>query len=1288
MHFPIRILCFSFLFFSFHAVAQQSGWDLVEASDFVAARAAFTEELNKNPQDEAALAGMLFCAETVHQEEPYERYANTLIRAGWQPQYVWLFSHLLQSSSEELLHAPLPVPLRIPAIRASADSLMAVYQSRQGRDLLGSVLPDWNWSIIGPFDNMQGSGFMEPTPVETDAFDTERVFKNDAGSEFKWLQRRLRQPGSSVTFDLLPHHNGLATFYASTFLTVPAARRVQLGIRRNTPMKIWLDDQLLSQPDQAFTPDEWDGETLVFDLPAGTHRLLVKLSEFPEEEADTPIELEFAEKWSPETEEIYRDLAEMGTLNYPGKRKPAFQLRLADPVTGLLFTDITSDYTGRYTPAQATPVVDYQNRPYLQYYIKQAADGAPWHIYLLSKAFLKSEAREEAEAFFATYREAHPESAFARYLLAKCFDANGKGERAEALLSEMDTVTTPTFAEYYNRFQKINKDQEEVKFVSALEKLLGISPSNWEIMNTYLDFLKEKGRKEQVKNWVNDFLKYNNTEKWKKRLEIYLKEESYRPESFKPMSDKQREKRFKTAKKALKKQFSVENYSQVIDYYKYREQEKDVLTTYDEMIAVMPWSTFFGLAKARYLFEKEHPAEALVVLTALLQEQPYAPAIYELMGDIAIEQKNEPEALLRYRQAEKVSGESARYSGLRDKVEKLDNSKKYSGFFRHCVLSEEAKNKNGLTNYADEDAVVQFYSVQNTYLKEENKIESVRKAVIRILSDAGAKNWTEADLRQIGQITSAKVLKNDGSITSPELGYGMAVFKNLQAGDVILVEGTGDMGVSEEISGDFWDLQIPTWQAPVLSATVELLAPADLKLQFAANRVSATPFAVKDTGDFKLYSWNWQHIPKMEAEEAAPETYDNYAWLMMGNMEDWSPIVRWYERQTYRRTEPNYEVLEKARQIITPGMTEEEMVEALHTFVVREISYSYVPFLNNNYVPKRPGETISGKVGDCKDVATLMISLLRSYGIPAWYTLVSTHSFSNRDMRPVLYAFNHAIVAYELKDKQIRFADLTTDYFPTGILPADDSYAWALIIRPGEKNLRRLPNHALDPVVSRIEMNATATIDAEGNLQIDIHTVQRGTSAGHWREMLKRANAADRRKLLSDYFSGGVLNYLDLNEFEFENLDSINAPLKSHLQMTAYNPLDRVHGLFIMPMPLPLSTPTQKVLFSDKRYNDIDLDALFELTPVEETIDLVIPDTYRLVDIPSDKAFNTPFGTYLLRVEKTAAGLRIRRAITFTNRFVEYRDFQELKNFYLRMLEADDSLLALEKKDAAWQNKR
>ncbi len=1280
MHFNFRSIILMVLFISNQANAQTTGWELVEANDFVAARAAFESDLQRDPQNEQALVGMLFCTETVNEEEPYIQNVNQLLRSGWQPHYVWLFDHLFEGRPEDLLRQPLPVPLRIPMIIATADSLMRFRRVAESKALYSGIIPDWNWSIVGPFDNMGGSGFVEQGPVEMTAFDPQLKYKNEEGSEFSWLQRRLREPISAINFDLLPRHNGLATYYANTFVTLPTARRVQLGISRNTPMKIWLDDQLLAELGRSFSPREWDAETLTFDLPAGTHRLLIKLSEFPIDAEDSPIALEFDDVDRGGEHELNTfDTYSSAYYGYSNRQSAAFQIRLTDPANGLLFSDVTTDYQGIYQPAPLAPAVDYQNRKYLEYFRLQAESGEMWRMYLLSKAFLLADAKEEAEAFFAAYKSAHATSAFARYLLAKCFDANGKGERAEALLSEMDTVATPTFAELYNRFQKINKDQEEVKYVGALEQLLGISPANWEIMNTYLDFLKEKGRKEQVKNWVNDFLKYNNTEKWKKRLETYLKEDSYKPETFKPQSDKQRLKDYKEAKKELKEQFSIEHYLKVIDYYQYKEDEESVLATYDEILAGMPWASHFILNKASYLFEKERSTEALNLLTNLLKVEPYSPAVYELLGDISIEQKNETEALRWYRQAEKVSGENSRYSGLRDKVEKLDNRKKYTGYFRPVPLAQVAKDQSGIAQYADEEAVVLLFSAQNTYLRDEHKIESVRKAAIRILSEAGAKNWTEADLRQIGQINSAKVLKKDGSITSPELGYGMAVFKNLQAGDVILVEGTTEMGVSEEIASDFWDLHIPSWQVPVLRATAELLAPADLKLFFAANRIEATPTSQRDTGDFKLYTWEWQHVPKMENEEAAPETYDNFAWLMMGTMQDWSPVVRWYERQTYCRTEPNYEVLEKARQIIRPGMQEEEIVEALHTFIVREINYSYVPFLNNNYIPKKPGETISGKVGDCKDVATLMIALLREYDIPAWYTLVSTHSFSNKEMRPTIYAFNHAIVAYELKDKQLRFADLTTDYFPTGVLPSGDSHAWGLVIREGETQVRRLPDHALDPAVTRIEIDATATLDQEGNLQVDLRTVQHGTAAGHWRELLQRANVADRQKLLTDYFSGGVLTHLNLNRYECQNLDSINAPLSVRLQITAYNQLDRVSGIYIMPLPLPLSTPTEKTLFSAKRYNDLDLDALFELAPVLETVELILPKGYMLAEMPENQQFSSPFGDYSLSFQKTTAGLRIERHVQFRQRFVEYGDFQELKKFYLRMLDADDLLLALKK---------
>jgi hypothetical protein len=132
--------------------------------------------------------------------------------------------------------------------------------------------------------------------------------------------------------------------------------------------------------------------------------------------------------------------------------------------------------------------------------------------------------------------------------------------------------------------------------------------------------------------------------------------------------------------------------------------------------------------------------------------------------------------------------------------------------------------------------------------------------------------------------------------------------------------------------------------------------------------------------------------------------------------------------------------------------------------------------------------------------------------------------------------------------------------------------------------------------------------------------------------------------------------------------------------MTAFNQLDRVSNLYIMPLPLPVSMPTQKALFAARRYSDLDLDALLELAPVRENVALSLPSGFELAELPQAQKIENEFGTYVLSFEKTAAGLNIRREVTLKKRFIPFDQFGDFKRFYLDMLDADDALLALRKK--------
>ena len=160
-----------------------------------------------------------------------------------------------------------------------------------------------------------------------------------------------------------------------------------------------------------------------------------------------------------------------------------------------------------------------------------------------------------------------------------------------------------------------------------------------------------------------------------------------------------------------------------------------------------------------------------------------------------------------------------------------------------------------------------------------------------------------------------------------------------------------------------------------------------------------------------------------------------------------------------------------------------------------------------------------------------------------------------------------------------------------------------------------------------------------------------------------------------------MMRRLDFNltSIQFEGLNSLDEPLTLQMEARAYHQLDRVSDLWIMPLPLPMSLPVQKALFASQRYNDIDLDAFFELSPIIETVDFEVPPGFELMEIPQNQILHTRFGDYELTFETTASGLRLKRSLVFKQRFLLGSDFPEFKKFYLSVLDGDDVRLAMKK---------
>jgi len=132
-----------------------------------------------------------------------------------------------------------------------------------------------------------------------------------------------------------------------------------------------------------------------------------------------------------------------------------------------------------------------------------------------------------------------------------------------------------------------------------------------------------------------------------------------------------------------------------------------------------------------------------------------------------------------------------------------------------------------------------------------------------------------------------------------------------------------------------------------------------------------------------------------------------------------------------------------------------KLVSTLH----RDVRYTGVEFGESSLIPQFPSETLKRKYGDCKDKATVLITMLRAAGIPSSLALLSAGP--GRDVNPEMPGigdFDHAIVYVPATASSPElWIDATAQYSRVGDLPDMDYGRWALIADEKTTGLTRIP---------------------------------------------------------------------------------------------------------------------------------------------------------------------------------------------------------------------------------------
>ena len=252
--------------------------------------------------------------------------------------------------------------------------------------------------------------------------------------------------------------------------------------------------------------------------------------------------------------------------------------------------------------------------------------------------------------------------------------------------------------------------------------------------------------------------------------------------------------------------------------------------------------------------------------------------------------------------------------------------------------------------YKDDESVVLGYT-SNIFYEEDGATSYYGKILIQILTDAGATSWTEYNFNFLGDLDVLKVIKKDGAEIIPDFSGGFVVFKNLEPGDMIMVEGSSSWRHFSDLGYRLDMIQTMMFHAPIHYANVQVALPEGMPINYSLHKLN-DPLTKSTKDGYDYYQWEYDGIPQVVWEDAVLDEADVYANIMINTSPDWSEVVNWFMAKTYRKTEPNYEIKNILDTLIQAEMSDQEKMIAIYNYITKNITYSFTTLLQTGYIPK------------------------------------------------------------------------------------------------------------------------------------------------------------------------------------------------------------------------------------------------------------------------------------------------------------------------------------------------
>jgi hypothetical protein len=489
---------------------------------------------------------------------------------------------------------------------------------------------------------------------------------------------------------------------------------------------------------------------------------------------------------------------------------------------------------------------------------------------------------------------------------------------------------------------------------------------------------------------------------------------------------------------------------------------------------------------------------------------------------------------------------------------------------------------------------------------------------------------------------------------------------------------------------DFWSFQ---GSIPMVQGAYEIDLPAgwhQRAVWFHHESVAPTEVA---PGHFR---WEMNNVPGMDLDDVPlSPAWEALAARMSvhfsaNDIPDgdalWANIGNWYYNLEAPQSEGGSDIATAAKTAAGDGDFMARLSK-IADFMQQQIRYVGVE-IGIGGQQAHPAEQIFQKrYGDCKDKATLMISMLDAVGIRATWVAVDASRGVIDPGTPSAYG-NHMIAAIEIPKgydnprlqavvaaktgKRYLIFDPTNAYVPVGQLPEYEQGGYGLLMDGKDSQVIGFP--VLDPDLAKTQRTAKFELAADGTLKGDVSVSRSGVAAMAWRGRLSMTSDKEQRQLMERGLQQDFSTFT-LNTESAQNVKQLDQPLEMQYNVTA--PLyAKGAGTLLLVRPRVVGSVAEAL---DDKPRHVPISFPTGVGTWQDNFDVKIPAGYTVDDLPDPVNVDVGFATYHSEVKAQGDTLHYTRQYTLKKVQIDAGEYAALHKLEGQITSDENSNAVLKK---------